>query len=176
MTNFQLSKLAIVGALSLLTLIGCGGKKSSSNRDTTVTSSYTMPYECRQEPNRSPRGSAWAYYRHFGFSEYESNRHNRDDRHDRRSRDRDRDRHESRRRGDGCEPSAFAACAPGIGLVCAPNRSFRRHQIVLQSYSFDGQGLTSLGLVCRLDNPASCSGVGVCQPVARDSVLGVCVR
>ena len=188
MKSFKLGFLAL---MALTVLSACGGK-SNNNQPVANTASaygttYAMPLECR---SMSPymTNQRWQRHQRWGFSSYEWGREDA-----RRGRNR---RGPPRRYGQtGCGYGSFAACSPGVGIVCVPNQNFMNTQIALYGYSMGNINATymgygscgngglyashaagTLGMVCQTTNPVSCNGIGACQPVAPNATIGVCVR
>lgn len=188
MKSFKLSLLAMLA----LTVLSACGSKSENQAPAQVTptgygTTYAMPQECRSM-NPYMQGQRWQRHQRWGFSTYEWGREERRMRNGRRG--------PPRRYGQtGCGYGSFAACSPGVGIVCVPSQPYMNTQIALYGYSmgnfnatymgfgmcgngglYAGPQANTLGMVCQTNNPVSCNGLGACQPVAAGSAIGVCVR
>lgn len=192
MKSLKLGLLTSFAMIALTVLSSCGSKGENNTNQNVGTvngygNSYAMPMECRSM-NPSMNGQRWQRHSRWGVSRYDWGR-------EENYRDRDGRRRSRRAQQQGCGRRSFAACAPGVGIVCIPNQAYQNTQIALYSYSWGAQNATymgpgycgnggmyagrsndTIGMVCQTSNPVSCNGFGGCLPIAQGATIGVCVQ
>ena len=148
-------KNAIVALSLLMILAACGSKNSGGNNpppnvNQNGYAAVDLPAECGgPQQNQFPQD-----YQNAGCSPYNW------------------DTRGHFRRG-GCSGDTYAACAPGVGMICVPQNTWRNYNVAWYQYNDGNRQMSFCGYEGRA-NPGSCAyrtvpGAGT---IGRACVLG----